>query len=511
MSTRIGELENENIAVKGRLTQLHASSPANSAREMLDTSSSSSGVVTKRNLDDHLVKLEADRAAERNQLDNDLDKLKKEMASTNAAATSMADREATGKGSRSVSPAAGTKLSMKQSFLQAAEELGTAAASVNLAASKRMVTPPNALPALGMGMETPYFTPHAVDASTPIDAPSKSPMAWDPDEVKAWMTTMINQRQLGYQLFADGATGSDLFELQFHDLVSYGVQTVADAENILIKITELLVADPIASALPVQQWSFFHVRRWLLRQGLGHRCGVFQQGAVDGVALCQLRELDLRDLGVTDADDVSMILSFTEQNGGLSQTAPGRGWSGHAEHSTAELKVTQWAVSDVMAWLKKTHRSRYVKRMQESEVDGMALLAMQAGDLMALGLKDAFEVKRFLLDVTLLIVKDPVDIGVPMKAWTTWQVRFWLLRNAFVDELQTFQKLQTTGIKLLGYTHHDLIDIGLQDESEIFKFLGMVSSAAREPIPPGRGSVDWDRITKLRRPAAKMALFQTRR
>lgn len=171
---------------------------------------------------------------------------------------------------------------------------------------------------------------------------------------------------------------------------------------------------------------------------------------MSGDDLLRLRLADLQDLGITARDEALTLLSFVSEQTGK-QPGRGRGWSIVSGAHPKALAVSQWTEDRVQQWLQKTHRSRYMNKLPlDFVLDGSTLLNLQRDDLLALGVKDGFEMKRFLLDITMLVVADPVDSNIPFSEWSVWQLRYWLIRNGKIEGIKHYEQRKGVGYSLSG-------------------------------------------------------------
>lgn len=283
MSNRIEELENENLTVKVKLQELGEANEVS-----LPTSLQTSPIIVDS------------VAGHKNRLLNSARRLGQNLQTAAEAAHSPSRGQPTepdGNGTPSTQAHVGSprKLSLKENVLLSAQQLGhqlesaTAAASGTKRPEERMITPPNALPIGMLSAETPYFTPQAMESSTPRSSISE-PLQWKPAEVKAWLSATLKLPTVAANMFADAVGGADLIELQFHDLIAYGIESSADAERVLVKTTELFVANPIAAKVPVSEWDVY--------QGKNLALFTLDTGIVMGLPrLTRLRVLLQSDIG----------------------------------------------------------------------------------------------------------------------------------------------------------------------------------------------------------------------
>lgn len=166
---------------------------------------------------------------------------------------------------------------------------------------------------------------------------------------------------------------------------------------------------PRGDELNLTTYSVEDVGEWLSAEGFGDARRAFAKEQVDGVALMDLNEDELKvDLGVSK---LGPRRRFARR---LCAAVPG------CKNPSRADEVASWSVEGVASWLDNTGLGKYKRAFAKHEVDGMALPDITEDELkMDLGVSEIGLRKRFRLELCTLsraFCQNGTPHGCPRRA-----------------------------------------------------------------------------------------------
>jgi len=288
--------------------------------------------------------------------------------------------------------------------------------------------------------------------------------SWSAQHVAGWLTE--NGHAVYAHTFQDAAiNGLALTALTSIDLEQVGVVDVTEQAAILRLVTPLREASGMMAApsldgsdVNAASWDPWHVRDWLVRSGLDEHVRPFDRSAVNGQALLEMTEQELRLMGIHDPSDHAAIMAAVRQlraatrDRGRGRPTAGTGRSGLStgarSHSTSFHESQRRSESGpaTPSRLQHTHKAASVSSTA-SQSGGSEVGFASAG-----GAGTSNGSNRFAL------ASPPSH--VPAQ-WTIADVGDWLVHSKFGYLAQSFCDAGIDGNRLLRLTPRDLPQLGV--------------------------------------------------